>query len=157
MAEAPNKIEPIPAPDRRRPTRMLSLPAWVAGRIDALAENLQIDPATSSFRDMLTLPRPLMLSEEQRATIEAHIKYLRSLLAQTPEEDEDFEKATLIAVTKLLLVLPGQRTTEVAAEAKAEAYMMALDDVPYWATEAAVRSSFRNDCGVDERGRPYAG
>src|SRR6516164_9708377 len=149
MADAPSKIEPIPAPDRRRPTRMPSWPAWLAMRVDALRENLQIDPATSSFRDLLTLPRTLMLTKDHKATIEAHIKYLRSLPAQTPAEDEDFEKATLIAVTKLLLVLPGQRTTEVAAEAKAAAYMMALDDVPYWATEAAVRSWYRNDCGVD--------
>jgi hypothetical protein len=87
--------------------------------------------------------------------IEVHIEQLRSLSAQTPEAGAEFGKATLVIVTKVLLVLPSQRTTEAASEAKAEAYMMALEDVPYWAVEAAARKWFRNDCGVDERGRPF--
>lgn len=155
MAEALSKIECIPAPDSRRPTRMPSLPAWLATQIGALRENLQIDPATSSFREVLTLPRVLMLTKEHRMAIEVHIEQLRSLLAQTPEAGAEFGKATLVIVTKLLLVLPSQRTTEAASEAKAEAYMMALEEVPYWAVEAAVRKWFRNECGVDERGRPF--
>jgi hypothetical protein len=96
-----------------------------------------------------------MLTKQHRTAIEAHIEQLRGFLAQTPEADAEFEKATLVLVTKLLLVLPSQRTTEAASEAKAEAYIMALEDVPYWAVEAAVRKWFRNDCGVDERGRPF--
>jgi hypothetical protein len=155
MAEALSKIECIPAPDSRRPTRMPSLPAWLATQIGALRENLQIDPATSSFREVLTLPRALMLTKQHRMAIEVHIEQLRSLSAQTPEAGAEFGKATLVIVTKVLLVLPSQRTTEAASEAKAEAYMMALEDVPYWAVEAAARKWFRNDCGVDERGRPF--
>jgi hypothetical protein len=134
---------------------MPSLPAWAASRVDALRENLQLDPTTSTFQDMLTLPAALMLTQEQRAAIETHNEHLRSLLAQTPEASEEAEKATLVIVTKLLLVLPGQRTTEAGAEAKGDAYMAALDDLPYWATEAAVRNWYRGDCGTDERGCPY--
>ena len=131
------------------------MPAWLATQIGALRENLQIDPATLTFQDMLTLPRALMPTKEHRAAIEVYVEQLRSLLAQTPEAGAEFENATLVILTKLLLVLPSQRTTEAASEAKAEAYMMALEDVPYWAVEAAGRKWFRGDCGVDERGRPY--
>lgn len=77
------------------------------------------------------------------------------MLAQTAERADEHEKAILVAVTNLLLVLPGRKSGELGAEATAGAYMAALDDVPYWAVEAAIRLWYRGQCGNDERGEPY--
>src|SRR5690349_13498035 len=123
-------VEPLQLPDLRRPERMPSLPAWVASRNAALAENLQVDPATGSFRDILTLPPGMELTTAQCQAIDNHIESLRFLLRQTPENSQEAEAETLVLVTKMLLVLPSQRTSETGAEAKGEAYMDALDDVP---------------------------
>lgn len=147
--------EPLALPDLRRPERMPSLPAWVASRSAALAENLQVDPATGSFRDMLTLPRGLELTTAQAQAIDSHIDSLRFLLGQTPEASQEAEAETLVLVTKMLLVLPSQRTSETGAEAKGEAYMDALDDVPTWSVRAGLRKWYRGECGEDENGKPY--
>ena len=147
--------EPIALPDPLRPTRMPSLPAWLALRKNATAINLQIDQNTRRFQDALTLPADLMLTAEQRAEIEAHIRGLQSLLGQTPANSDAADKATFAAVTKLLLVKPAAKTSEAAAEARGDAYMAALDDVPYWAVEAAIRLWYRGECGKDERGKVY--
>lgn len=148
-------LEPLALLDPRKPTRMPSLPAWVTSRANVLVENLQIHPASSTFRDVLTLPAAMMLTDQQRRMIEEHIRGLRSLLLQTPDESPDAEAATLVIITKLLLAKPSQGTSEKGAEAKGEAYMIALDDVPAWAVDAAVRRWYRGDCGKDDRGKPY--
>jgi hypothetical protein len=49
MAEDLSKNRMHSTLDGCRPTRMPSLPVWLATQVDALRENLQIDPATSSF------------------------------------------------------------------------------------------------------------
>ncbi|MDE2099589.1 MAG: hypothetical protein KGL39_20220 [Patescibacteria group bacterium] len=53
------------------------------------------------------------------------------------------------------MVLAGAKGSELAAEAKADAYMEALDDIPAWAVSGAVKRWFKGDCGNDERGQPY--
>jgi hypothetical protein len=98
------------------------------------------------FSEVLTLPANRLPSPAQRAAIEDHIVGLNKLVEQTPERDGTAEKATTVIVTKLLLALPGQRTSEAGAEAKGEAYMAALDDVPCWAVAEAVRRWYRGDC-----------
>lgn len=154
MPTALATIEPLPLPDLRRPERMPSLPGWVASRNAALDLNLQPD-ASGTFRDVLTLPAEQMIGQAERAAIGEHLDSLRSLLCQTPEADQKAEAETLVLVTKMLLVLPSQRTSEVGAEAKGEAYMDALDDVPSWAVRAGLRNWYRGDCGKDENGKPY--
>ncbi len=141
---------PIPLPDVRRPELMPSLPAWVTSRDAALAENLQINPQTEQFEDRLTLPGELTLSDEQRQLIMSHLDSLRLLLAQTPEASPAAEAETLVSVTKLLLALPSQKTTEEGAEAKGEAYMAALDVVPSWAVAAAIRKWYRGESGKQD-------
>lgn len=145
-------LDPL-LPDLRKPTAMPSLPAWLASQKSALAPNLQITPA--GFRDVMTLPAHLMPTASQRQTIEAHLASLRSSLAQTPENSEGFAAETLTAVTKMMLALGGQKASESAVEAKAEAYSVALEDVPSWAVVAVQRRWYRSDCGKDEHGRPY--
>jgi hypothetical protein len=87
--------------------------------------------------------------------MEDHIHALQLLVAQTPQNDEAFDQSTLAAVTKLCLVKPAAKTTAEAAEARAEAFMAALDDVPHWAVIASIRKWYRGECGKDDRGEPY--
>jgi len=133
---------------------MPSWPAWVALRLASLKEELQPDE-TGKHRRLPTLPRDLLLMSGQLAAIERHLADLEKLEVPTPETDPDAEAATLVAVTKMMLVLPAQRQNEASAEARGEAYMAALDDVPTWAVEAAKRRWFRGDAGNDEHGKPY--
>lgn len=155
MANLPAKIEPITLPDLRRPTQMPSLPAWAASRVAALVLNVQINPETKKFADAMTLPANMLPTVEQRTAIMSHTSSLHSYLRQTPEADQKSEAKTLVAITKLLLALPGQKNTETGAEAKGEAYMAALDDVPWWATEAAIRKWYRGECGSSENSEAY--
>lgn len=148
-------VEPLQLPDLRRPERMPSLPAWVASRNAALRENFQVDPATGSFRDLMTLPEGMDLTPEQQEQVENHIHSLRSLLGRTPEASPEAEADLLLQITNMMLVLPSQRTSETGAEARGEAYMDALDDVPAWAVRGGLRKWYRGECGMDENGKSY--
>jgi hypothetical protein len=88
-----------------------------------------------------------MPTEPQRAEIRRHIDSLTSSLSQTPESSEEAEEGMMVVVAKLLLVLPGHRASVEAAEAKGEAYLAALDDVPVWAVQAAIRNLHRRGYG----------
>jgi hypothetical protein len=147
-------IEPIPPPDIRRPERTPSWPAWVALRLGSLKEEFQPDE-TGKHRRVPTLPRDLILMGAQREAISRHLADLEKLERPTPECDPDAEAATLVTVTKMMLTLPAQRQNEASAEARGEAYMAALDDVPTWAVAAAARRWYRGDAGTDEHGKPY--
>jgi hypothetical protein len=106
-------------------------------------------------RTVPTLPARLTLSQGERAEIERHVAALDSLCSQTPLEDDQWECATLVVVTKLMLALPSSQQNEAGAEASGEAFQMALEDLPTWAVASAVRLWYRGDCGVNERGDPY--
>lgn len=155
MANDLTKIEPIRAPNPLRPTQMPSLPAWLASQRSAMVLNPQINPETGKYQDLMTLPAALMPTDTQRAAIQDHLRCLRSLLDQTPLNGKEFDQATFSAVTKLLMVKPSAKTIEAAAEARGDAYMAALDDVPFWAVEEAIRLWYRGGCGEDERGKRY--
>jgi hypothetical protein len=144
MGNELSTIEPLRMPDHRRPEQMPSLPAWVASRLASLREEQQPD-LTGRYRSVMTLPSSLMPTSSQIAAIEQHVEALKPLLEQTPAKHADFEAATLVLVTKLMMALPGARTSEEGAEATAEAYMAALDDVPSWAVEAAIRTWHRGE------------
>jgi hypothetical protein len=104
---------------------------------------------------MPTLPANSILSPTERAEIERHVADLESLCGQTPATSAEWEGATLIGITKLMLTLPSAQQNEVGAEATGEAFQAALDDVPTWAVEAAIRLWYRGECGENERGQPY--
>jgi hypothetical protein len=89
-----------------------------------------------------------MIIPEQRAAIERFSAAVTELLDQTPERDGRWGERTFLAVSKLLMTLAGREGGELAGEAKGGAYMAALDDVPYWATEEAARLWYRGECGV---------
>lgn len=67
--------------------------------------------------------------------------------------------ATIAAVARLLVAFPatdggGGTATEMRSEARGEAFVMALDDLPAWAVAAACRDWLRGDGG--KGGENYA-
>lgn len=147
--------ERIPLPDVRRPDQMPSLPAWVASRVASMKDEPQRSIVDGKYRTLPTLPANLTLSNAERGEIERHATDLDALCAQTPADSDEWEGATLILITKLMLALPSSQQNEAGAEATGEAFQAALDDVPTWAVAAAVRRWYRGDCGPNERGQPY--
>lgn len=93
------------------------------------------------------LPKSLILGSEQKMHVEQHVAALTAALAMTPIEDERHGELTLTTVTKMTLVLPSRDAGELANEAKGEAYMAALEDVPSWAVQEAMRKWYRAECG----------
>lgn len=96
----------------------------------------------------MTLPANLILAETDRDMLLAHARELGKLLAYTPASSADAEAETLVAVTKLLMVLPGAKSTETGNEARGEAYLVALDDVAPWAVQEAIRKWYRGEHGA---------
>jgi hypothetical protein len=88
-----------------------------------------------------------LVSPAQRTAIERYIASVSKLFNQTPLRDASWSKRSLVAITKLLMALAGSQEALLSIDAKGEAYMVALDDVPCWATEEATRMWFRGACG----------
>ena len=148
-------VEPLQLPDVRRLERMPSLPAWVASRIASLKTELQPDPTTGKRRNVPTLPADMTLKAAERNELVRHLADLRALIEQTPMNNTQAENDTLVALTKLMMVLPSMTQNELSAEARGEAFMVALEDMPVWATMAAIRCWYRGDCGTKPDGKPY--
>ena len=79
--------------------------------------------------------------------VERHISDLTKVLTMTPYEDERHGELTLVTVTKMTMVLPSRESGDLAGEAKGEAYMAALEDVPSWAVQEAMRKWHRGEYG----------
>ncbi|MCK1430889.1 hypothetical protein [Bradyrhizobium sp. 87] len=79
--------------------------------------------------------------------VERHIQELTEVLAMTPYEDQRHGELTMTIVTKMTLVLPSRESGDLAGEARGEAYMAALEDVPSWAVQEAMRRWYRAECG----------
>lgn len=80
--------------------------------------------------------------------VEQHVSALTAALAMTPAEDICHGEQTMTTVTKMTLVLPSRETGDLAGEARGEAYMAALEDVPSWAVQEAMRKWYRGECGA---------
>lgn len=93
------------------------------------------------------LPKNLILAGQQRSIVEQHVASLNAVLAMTPFEDESHGELTLTTVTKMTMVLPSKESGDLGAEAKGEAYMVSLEDVPSWAVQEAMRRWYRSECG----------
>jgi hypothetical protein len=148
-------IEPIQAPDVRRPARLSLLPQWVAERLFALRTESQADRA-GRHRVMPVLPSSLMLSTDQKMLVERHIVAMDAAIGMTPDSDGKHAEATMTAVAKMLMVLPSKESGELGGEAKGEAFMDALEDVPFWAVQEAMRKWHRAEYGAkyDYRWQP---
>lgn len=141
------KIEPLKLPDVRRAVTMPPLPGWVGSRLESLRESEQPDQQTGRYRTVMALPKSMVLASSERILLERHIRELEQMATRTPINDAQDEAATLVVVTKMLLALPAANKGETGAEARGEAYMAALDDVPSWSVAAAVRLWYRGECG----------
>lgn len=139
-------IDPIPLPDVRRPAKLSKLPQWVTQLCNILGKANQPD-RTGRHRDVSVLPMSHMPTDEQRHLIERHEASLGAVLEMTPSEDELHGEQTMMAVTKMMLVLPSRESGDLVGQAKGEAYMAALEDVPSWAVEEAMRRWYRGECG----------
>jgi hypothetical protein len=151
----PAVVERLLLPDVRRPEQMPCLPAWVASRVAALRTETQPGPTGGYWREVLTLPRHLMPTDAQSHELERHIAGLQALCGPTPESDPEAEQESLRAVTRLMLVLPSTTQNELSAEARGEAYLDALDDLPSWTVRSAIRRWHRGECGLNDQGKPY--
>lgn len=125
-------IEDLQLPDLRRLERMPFLPAWVASRVDLLKTEERSDLKTRTRRAAVVLPAKLILTVGQRKCVERYVGTLRAFCAATPANDGAVEQETLRAVSELMLVLPSPAQNELSVEARGEAFMDALDDVPSW-------------------------
>jgi hypothetical protein len=139
-------IEPIQPLDVRRPARLSSLPRWVAERLAVVRNEPQAD-RTGKHRVTPVLPACLILSQDQKMLIEQHVRAMDTVLAMTPEADGRHGEATMVAVSKMLLVLPSRESGDLGGEAKGEAFMDALEDVPFWAVQEAMRKWHRGEHG----------
>ena len=70
------------------------------------------------------------------------------IFKMTPENADQFAEATLTAVSKMMVTLGGRETGELGAEAKGEAFMAALEDLPSWAVQEASRKWYRGEYGA---------
>lgn len=84
-----------------------------------------------------------------------HIDQIDILCAQTPENSEEAEKAVMVILAKLQMALPHQANGETGAEAKGEAYLAAIEDLPYWALAAAVRGWYRGTSEAKDQKQPH--
>jgi hypothetical protein len=135
------KLEPLLLPDPRRPTVMPPLPGWAASRIAS------VNVVWLNGKQISQLPAAMILSDNDREMVLSHASHLSKHLDQTPIMSATSEAETLTIIAKMMQALPGAKATEDSAEAKGEAYMAALDDVPTWAVREAVRKWYRAECG----------
>jgi hypothetical protein len=142
-------------PDVNRVGPMPSLPAWVASRIASLQIDLQRNPETGRYEQMPLLPASLILTEREKADVLQHVEDLRSLCACTPETSAEAEQWLVLELTKFLSFTPSQGQNEFSAEARGEAFVDALADLPVWAVVRAIKRFRRSDWGVDSQGNPY--
>jgi len=84
-----------------------------------------------------------VLTTSERSAVEIQLKDLQTLVSGYGDEFEEQQKQTIL--TKLFLAKPSGPMTEIGAASRAESYMMALEDIPAWAIEAAIKRWHRGD------------
>lgn len=149
MAQQLALIEPIPLPDINRPTRTTSLPEWLVLRLAAAKPESKT--VGGQYQEIITLPAVLIPTESQRSMISSYCRVIEDLCSQTPDSSEDAERAVLVVTSKMLLALASPKNSETGSEAKGEAYLAAVEDLPHWAVAAAVRGWYRGSCDQTER------
>lgn len=77
------------------------------------------------------------LSQSESSLVENQLKDLRTLVSGYGDVFEDEQKQTML--TKMFLAKPSGPMTEIGAASRAESYMQALDDIPAWAVEDAIK------------------
>jgi hypothetical protein len=84
------------------------------------------------------------LTSSQRAEAQQCAGILRDALSAAGKAQVD-QRGVILA--KMLMASGGAAMTATSAQARAEAYTDALDDMPAWAIAAAVKRWHRGECG----------
>ncbi|MET4297069.1 hypothetical protein ABIB06_007844 [Bradyrhizobium sp. LB8.2] len=85
------------------------------------------------------------MTDDQRLCIRRKIAELRA--ASEADNGTENRRARLALVGNLLLAYPIPNGTSEAGRARAEAYLVALEDVPPWAIAEAIKRWHRGECG----------
>lgn len=123
------------------PANLPSLPEWLTSRLGMVSRQGWGKPGT--------LPQNRCLSSKERQTVEGLRKSLEATLSNTSLTHPQTANEVLGAVTKMLLALPSKGAGEATGEAKADAYMIAIEDMPAWAVTAAIRGWYRGEYGTE--------
>jgi hypothetical protein len=134
MGTALSTIEALPLPVLPSPTP--KWPDWLMTMSNRLA---RFQEGTTDFWKLPALP-----TESQCTAIAAHRDALTTIL-QAPTNDERFAKQIFGLVTKLVLVKPSRAGGPETTEARIDAYMVAVDDLPVWAVDAAILKWHRGE------------
>lgn len=125
--------------DPRKQPETRQLPAWAESRAAWLG--IVRDGKTEKYY----LPSGMApLTDNQRGELETRVAVLKQAVTCVGIDEE---KAKLVLITKMLLAMAGGPTTEAAAEARGEAYLCALEGLPAWAVDEAIRRWHRADIG----------
>lgn len=85
------------------------------------------------------------MTDDQRFCIRRKVAVLRA--ASEADNGTENRKARLALVGNLLLAYPIPNGTQEAGRARAEAYLVALEDIPPWAIAEAIKRWHRGECG----------
>lgn len=134
--------EPIPAPTD--PANLPSLPGWLRSRLGMVSRE-EIREG-NQYRMGPVLPGNCALSDHERRAIQSHTKALDGLCRKTSLTHPDVANEVLGALARLLRAFPTKEG-ELTGEAKTEAYMIAIEDLPEWAIRQAIRGWYRGEHG----------
>jgi hypothetical protein len=138
------KIEPLPTPTIAEPTP--KWPDW----LETLGahENFQPDPATGEWGYVQALTPGRIISADQRLEIVKQRDQMVHLTDQTPDRSRAVKEKVFLILAKLMLAMPARVAGPEAAEARIDAYLVAVSDVPGWAVDKAVKRWYRGACDV---------
>ncbi|MHC2371299.1 hypothetical protein ACVIQT_005947 [Bradyrhizobium diazoefficiens] len=147
---------PIPVPTN--PAQLPSLPAWLRQRIAALESAVQPD-SSGRHREMLVLPKNLILSSSEKQAVREHLEHLglcfslsQPMLYRDQLLTNDQAHGAMIA--HLLMKGGGQKLDKEAADALTEDYLDAIEDLPAWTVREALRKWNRAE-SVKLDGKPH--
>lgn len=129
------------------PANLPSLPVWLQSRLAMVSKQGWGRPAT--------LPANQALTSREITEIQLHLSVLNGFLEHSSLNHPQTANEVLGLVARLLQALPLKNQSELAGEAKAEAYMIAVEDMPDWAVRQAVREWYRGAYG-DEHNYTFA-
>ncbi len=96
------------------------------------------------------LPSGMELTVRDREEIETRLRQLTEITTGTNLTINEFAKARLSLLTKMLLAFPAAgSSSEAAAQARSDIYDDALGDMPPWAINAAIKRWARGEVPAD--------
>jgi hypothetical protein len=98
------------------------------------------------MKTRLSLPIDLMLTENERADLELRLVAVNEIITGSNLTAADCSKARLSLLTKMLLAYPTSGiSSDAAADARGDIYDEAVEDIPPWALNAAIKRWVKGD------------